>query len=178
MDDADHHEAPAGDGERRDDGLSRRHEWRRLEDQLAWYGQRSRACRRWHKGLRLVQVVFAAAIPVISLAELPWARWLTASLGALIAVLEAVEQINQFGPLWIQYRATAESLKHEKYLLLAGAGPYRELARAEALRLLAERVEERVSGEHARWVRASEQAVATPVVGQADARSRSGEDES
>lgn len=178
MDDADHHEALAGDGEQLDDGLSRRSEWRRLEDQLAWYGRRSRACRRWHKGLRLVQVVFAAAIPVISLAELPWARWLTASLGALIAVLEAVEQINQFGPLWIQYRATAESLKHEKYLLLAGAGPYRELARAEALRLLAERVEERVSGEHARWVRASEQAVATPVAGQVGTRSRPGEGES
>lgn len=166
MDDADRHETPAVDGDLPDDGLAQRHEWRRLEDQLAWYGRRSRGCRRWHKGLRLVQVTFAAAIPVISLADLSWARWLTATLGALIAVLEAVEQINQFGPLWIQYRATAESLKHEKFLLLAGAGPYRELARAEALRLLAERIEERVSREHARWVHTTAETVATPASGQ------------
>ncbi|APE31384.1 hypothetical protein BOX17_10750 [Halomonas aestuarii] len=155
MDDANRDEAPAIAGDLPD-------EWQRLEDQLAWYGRRSRDCRRWHKGVRLVQVVFAAAIPVISLADLLWARWLTATLGALIAVLEAFEQINQFGPLWIQYRSTAESLKHEKFLLLAGAGPYRDLARGEALRLLAERVEERVSREHARWVHATTETVATP----------------
>ncbi|WP_205738609.1 DUF4231 domain-containing protein [Halomonas heilongjiangensis] len=152
-----HRDSPAVDGLLPDDTLSRRAEWRRLEDQLAWYGQRSRYCRRWHKRLRLVQVTFAAAIPVLSLANPPLARWLTALLGASIAVLEATEQINQFGPLWIQYRATAEHLKHEKFLLLAAAGPYRDLDRAEALRLLAERVEEHVSSEHARWVRTSEQ---------------------
>lgn len=172
MDDADRNEASAVDGELPDDGLARRHEWRRLEDQLAWYGRRSRECRRRHKGLRVVQVVFAASIPLISLADLSWSRWLTATLGAMIAVLEAVEQINQFGPLWIQYRATAESLKHEKFLLLAGAGPYRELARGEALRLLAERVEERVSREHARWVHTTAETVAKPATGQSATRPR------
>jgi len=47
---------------------------------------------------------------------------------------------------------TTEQLKHEKYLFLAGSGPYRDLEIKEALRLLAERVEERVSTEHAKWV--------------------------
>ncbi|GGX89839.1 hypothetical protein GCM10007160_16550 [Litchfieldella qijiaojingensis] len=158
MDDADRRDSPATDGiaPDADAALRQRAEWRRLEEQLAWYSRRSGHCQRWHKGLRIVQVIFAASIPVISLADVPLARWLTASLGALIAVLEAVEQINQFGPLWIQYRSTAEHLKHEKYLFLAGAGPYRDIERAEALRLLAERVEEHVSREHARWVRTSE----------------------
>ncbi|MDN3523566.1 DUF4231 domain-containing protein [Halomonas ramblicola] len=142
-----------------DDALRQRAEWCRLEDQLTWYGERSRHCQRWHKGLRLVQVIFAAAIPVLSLADAPLARWMTAILGATIAVLEAVEQINQFGPLWVQYRATAEQLKHEKYLLLAAAGPYRDLDREEALRQLAERVEEQVSREHARWVRTAEKSL-------------------
>lgn len=154
-----HRDSPAVDGPLPDEALQRRAEWCRLEDQLAWYGQRSRFCRRWHKILRLVQVAFAATIPVLSLADPPLARWLTALLGASIAVLEATEQINQFGPLWIQYRATAEHLKHEKFLLLAAAGPYRDLSRAEALRLLAERVEEHVSSEHARWVRSAEKSL-------------------
>lgn len=152
-------DSPAVDGPQTDAALRQRPEWYRLEDQLAWYGRRSRYCRRWHKRLRLVQVVFAAAIPVLSLTDPPLARWLTAFLGASIAVLEATEQINQFGPLWIQYRGTAEQLKHEKFFLLAAAGPYRDLDRAEALRLLAERVEEQVSSEHARWVRTSEKSL-------------------
>ncbi|MCL7939709.1 DUF4231 domain-containing protein [Halomonas sp. ATCH28] len=154
-------EAPGAEGPQVAAALRERPEWQRLEDQLTWYGQRSRHCRRWHKRLRLLQVVFAATIPVLSMADSPLFRWLTAVLGASIAVLEAIEQINQFGPLWIQYRGTAEHLKHEKFLLLAGAGPYRDLERAEALRLLAERVEERVSSEHARWVRAAEKSVAS-----------------
>lgn len=152
-------DSSADDGLPTDAALRERPEWRRLEDQLAWYGRRSRHCRRWHKRLRLVQVIFAAAIPVLSLSNPPLARWLTAILGASIAVLEATEQINQFGPLWIQYRGTAEHLKHEKFLLLAAAGPYRDLDRAEALRLLAERVEEHVSSEHARWVRTTEKSL-------------------
>lgn len=153
-------EAPDDEGPRVAAALHERPEWQRLEDQLDWYGQRSRHCRRWHKRLRLLQVVFAATIPVLSMADSSLFRWLTAVLGASIAVLEAIEQINQFGPLWIQYRGTAEQLKHEKFLLLAGAGPYRDLERAEALCLLAERVEERVSSEHARWVRAAVKSVA------------------
>jgi hypothetical protein len=52
----------------------------------------------------------------------------------------------------VTYCATAEQLKHEKFLFLAKCGPYSGLKEAEALRLLAERVEERVSAEHAKWV--------------------------
>ena len=49
------------------------------------------------------------------------------------------------------YRATAERLKHEKFLFLSAAGPYRGLIVPDALILLAERVEEHVSTEHANW---------------------------
>jgi hypothetical protein len=43
-------------------------------------------------------------------------------------------------------------LKQEKYLFLALSGPYRDLKVGEALKLLAERIEEHTSAEHARWV--------------------------
>ena len=57
------------------------------------------------------------------------------------------------------YRSTAEALKHEKYLFLSSAGPY---AAADRLRLLAERVEDLVSQEHAKWTQGWEQAERRP----------------
>jgi hypothetical protein len=81
-----------------------------------------------------------------------WGRWITAILGASVAILEGLQQLGQYNNLWTSYRATAEQLKHEKFLFLAHSGPYRKLGQQDALSLLAERVEERVSTEHAKWV--------------------------
>lgn len=131
--------------------------WLRLEDQLAWYDAASGRNQSWYKRLRVTQVVLATAIPLISLIPQAWTRWASAVFGGAIAVLEAVQQLNHFGTLWIEYRSTAEHLKHEKFLFLSESGPYRDLDKQDAFRLLAERVEERVSTEHARWVRASEE---------------------
>lgn len=60
--------------------------------------------------------------------------------------------MNQYSILWVTYRATAERLKHEKFLFLSAAGPYKGLAEPERLITLAERVEEHVSTEHANWI--------------------------
>ena len=60
--------------------------------------------------------------------------------------------MNQYSSLWFTYRATAEKLKHEKALFLEKAGHYKELDDVEILNLLAERVEETVSTENAKWV--------------------------
>ena len=129
--------------------------WMRLEDQLAWYDGKSIWNQKWHKRLRLTQVVIASAIPIVALTQAGWSSWASAIFGASIAVLEAVQHLNQLGPLWIEYRATAEHLKHEKFLFLSQSGHYRDLEPKDALRLLAEQVEEHVSTEHARWIRTS-----------------------
>lgn len=129
--------------------------WLRLEDQLDWYDRKSRSNQTWYKVLKLTQIVLATSIPLFALSKESWAQGAMAILGAMIAILEAVQHLYQFNTLWIEYRATAESLKHEKYLFLAKAGPYRGLNIEEALALLAERVEEQVSKEHAQWVRGS-----------------------
>ncbi|XHO06371.1 hypothetical protein ACEQUB_03293 [Ralstonia syzygii] len=60
--------------------------------------------------------------------------------------------MNQYSTLWVTYRATAERLKHEQYLFLSSAGPYNKgLSEPDRLVVLAERVEEHVSTEHANW---------------------------
>lgn len=125
--------------------------WHRLEDQLSWYDSKSNHCQTWYKGLKFLQIALAVSIPVTSHLEPFLAKWLTSIAGALIAILEGVQHVNQYSTLWVMYRSTAEHLKHEKYLFLSAAGPYKGLANADRLVMLAERVEEHVSTEHANW---------------------------
>jgi hypothetical protein len=127
--------------------------WLRLAGELAWYDSRSQRNQHAYKRLKVTQLALAVLIPVLSVAAGEPARWLVALAGAAIALLEGVQQMNQHATLWVSYRATAEHLKHEKFLFLSAAGPYRDLAEAPRLVLLAERVEERVSSEQANWVR-------------------------
>lgn len=125
--------------------------WLRLDSQLRWYDTKSLHAQRWYKRLKLVQVALAILIPVMSLLPADCTKWATAISGTVIALLEAVQQMNQYSTLWVTYRSTAERLKHEKYLFLSAAGPYRALPEPERLIQLAERVEEHVSTEHANW---------------------------
>ena len=126
--------------------------WVRLEDQIGWYDRASVRSQGLYKWLKLLQVVLAVGIPIASHLEPEVAKWATSAAGALIAILEAIQHMNQYSTLWITYRSTAERLKHEKFLFLSVAGPYKGLGEAERLVALAERVEEHVSTEHANWI--------------------------
>jgi hypothetical protein len=117
--------------------------WERLEDQLHWYDTKSSSCQRSFKRAKLVQLVLSGAVPVLALVEVP--AVVTASVAAAVVVLEGLQQLNQWQANWILYRATAESLKHERYLYLAHAGPYRSWD--------SERV---LSQEHAKWAESRE----------------------
>jgi hypothetical protein len=120
--------------------------WERLEDELGWYDLKSVAAQRSYKRVKLVQIVAAAAIPVLAVADI--SRIWMAAAGALLVILESVQQLYQWQTNWVQYRSTAEALKHEKSLYLAHAGPY---AVADAQVVLAERIEGLISQEHAKW---------------------------
>ena len=121
--------------------------WARLQDQIGWYDAKSQLNQRWFKVLKVCQIVVAAAIPVGAAASAP--LWLIGGGGALIVVLEGLQQLQQYQQNWTTYRATCERLKHEEFLFLARAGPYVTAPKPEAL--LAERVEGLVSQEHAAW---------------------------
>jgi hypothetical protein len=125
--------------------------WTRLEEQISWYSRGARRNKRWYLRIKVVQIVSAAVIPVLAATSLP--TWVAGGLGALIVELESIQQLFQFHSNWTHYRSTSEALKHEKFLYLAHAGAYATAPHPEAL--LAERIENRVSQEHASW--ASEQ---------------------
>jgi hypothetical protein len=126
--------------------------WLRLNDQLDWYDEKSGDNQRRYKQIKVAQLILAGSIPVFALVDGLWGRWVTAILGASVVILEGLQQLGQYNNLWTSYRSTAEQLKHEKYLFLAKSGPYKGLKEEDALSLLAERVEEQVSTEHAKWV--------------------------
>ena len=133
-------------------GLSGDPTFDRLEDQIGWYDRRGRTNQRLFKLVKGVQLIAAAAIPVVATLDAHPA--IAAALGALIVVLEGFQQLNQYQQNWSAYRSTCEALKHEKYLFLAHAGPY--AGSGDGRPLLADRIEGLISQEHAKWVSARE----------------------
>jgi hypothetical protein len=121
----------------------------RLDQQIAWYDRRSSRNRLLFKCLKTMIIASAAAIPVLTTAGLPHGPSIAAGLGVMIAVLEGVQQLNQYQANWANYRMTAEALKHEKYFYLGRAGAYFKAENPHVL--LAERVEELITQEVAKW---------------------------
>jgi hypothetical protein len=138
----------------------------RLEDQINWYDKRSGYNQRMFKGLKTITIVVSLLIPLFAAfaaykgnIDGKLIALIAGVFGALITLLEATQQLNQYHSNWITYRSTAEALKHEKYLYLSNAGPYAAAENAKAL--LAERIESSVSQEHAKWASAQEQTTKT-----------------
>jgi hypothetical protein len=121
--------------------------WERLESQLGWYEEKSRRHKRWYQGLKVAQIVIAAGIPVVAAAGA--SATVAGALGAVIVILEGLQQLFRFQENWIAYRVTAEALKREKYLCLARAGDYAKADRPQAM--LVERVERIVTQESGAW---------------------------
>jgi hypothetical protein len=138
----------------------------RLEDQIRWYDERSAENQRRFKLFKAAQLLSAASIPVV--ATIGAHAGVPAALGAAVVVLEGFLQLNQYQQNWTAYRSTCEALKHEKYLFLAGAGPYAGARDGRAL--LADRIEGLISQEHAKWVSAREES--TPKLAGSDPQER------
>jgi len=135
--------------------------WHRLESQRTYYSSKAGSFQTTYKRIKLALIAISAAIPLAALAgdHAVW-KYVVALGGIAIAVMEGLLLLNQFGPLWIKYRATAESLKRERWLLLSRAGDYKGLPDGDALRLLAERVEVLLEVEHREWTQEQKQALA------------------
>jgi hypothetical protein len=129
----------------------------RLEDQIAWYDRKSAKAQRAYKRMKVVEILAAAVIPFLAGFHFPHVTLITGSLGVLITILEGLLHLNQYQQNWTNYRSTCEALRHEKFVYLAGAGPYASAPNPHAL--LAERIESLVSQEHAQWASVQQQQV-------------------
>ncbi len=122
----------------------------RLDNQLAWYSRKSQHNQKWFKRFRLVEIVSAALIPFLSGMgdRIPYFQWIIGILGVCIAIAAAITALFKYQENWIEYRTTAEQLKHEKYTYLTNAKPYDT---EDKFRLLVERVESLISKENSTW---------------------------
>ena len=97
----------------------------RVDDQLDWYGKKSTQNKQWFHRLQLLMLIAALSIPVLSLISGDMSmRIFIAFVGALTAIAAGAMSLCRFRDLWVDYRATAEILKNEKYLFMTGSFPY------------------------------------------------------
>jgi len=123
----------------------------RVDDQIAWYDEKSHTSQRSYKWLRVVEIIAAAAIPFLSgyiSAATPPIQIVVGFLGFLVAVIAGLIGLCQFQEKWINYRTTCESLRHEKYLFLTKTDPYDIDV---PFPLFVQRVESLISTENTRW---------------------------
>jgi uncharacterized protein DUF4231 len=122
----------------------------RVDGQIAWYGRKSEMNQRWFRIMRIVEIVAAASIPLLTgYTDLPPVKIVVGSLGLLIAVIAGVLGLYQFQELWTGYRTTCEALKQEKYLFLTNTEPYHQ---NDSFPLFVQRIENLIAKEHSNWI--------------------------
>ena len=121
----------------------------RVEHQLQWYSRRSADNKRWYNRLQLIILVSAVSVPVLALSSGDIRiRFLVALLGAVAALATGIISLYQFRDQWLDYRATAESMKVEKHLFLTRTEPYAE---SRAFGLFVQRIEAIINSENRSW---------------------------
>ena len=122
----------------------------RVDRQIDWYNRKSENNQQWFRLLRIVEIVAAAAIPLLAAYAdtITPIKLIVNGLGLLIAVITGVLDVYQFQELWTDYRTTYEALKQEKYLFLTRTPPYDQ---GDPFPLFVQRIENTISKEHANW---------------------------
>jgi hypothetical protein len=98
----------------------------------------------------MIEIVAAALIPALIAFGMkdPYSGAVSAALGILIAISAGAMGLFKFHENWVQYRGTAEQLKHEHFMYETQTGPY---AGADRYGALVERVESILMKENAAW---------------------------
>jgi len=136
--------------------LSEKEKWyieNRLIDQFNWYDRKSVLNQRRFKCLKTIEYIITGLIVFFSTLSASWsfARYITILLSIILAIISSLQSLNKYQENWLEYRTTAETLKHELFLYLSHAGPYKGLSNEEAFQKLVERVESLISEENTEW---------------------------
>ena len=128
----------------------------RLNDQIGWYDRKSTANQRWFKRLRFAEIVAATTIPFLSgfADKSSSIKIAIGALGVFVAVIASVLGLLQLQVRWMQYRATAELLRKEKFLFLTQTDPYNK---DDAFHLFVQRIEALLSKENIEWAQSDDE---------------------
>ncbi len=124
----------------------------RVQDQIAWYDQKSSWNQRQYKRLKLTVIILSVTIPFLTgLIEkfgLPLTI-LVGIMGVCIAIIEGLQSLYKYHDNWLEYRKAAELLKREQLLFNARSGPYKT---DFSLANLVERCENIMGLENQQWL--------------------------
>lgn len=98
--------------------------WKEYEAHFRWYDRAATRSRRAYAALKVASLTVAAAVPVVAALRAP--AGVTATLAAVVVVVEGILQMFQLQTNWISYRATAEALRQQAFLYAAQVDPYND----------------------------------------------------
>lgn len=128
----------------------------RVDDQITYYENAASRAKRWHIFYQVAIILLGLAVPVV--VNLPnevfpgnpkAIQIIVTVMSLMLASFTGIANFRKYGELWLTYRATEESLKHEKYLWLTDSGRYRNAS--ESFPEFVEQVEAIISSEHTRF---------------------------
>jgi hypothetical protein len=123
----------------------------RVDDQINWYEKKCAWHKKWFMRLKISETILALMVPFLTgyiTTENVSLKFLVGFIGLLVAAIANLITLFKFQEVWIEYRTTSEALKHEKYLYVTQAGPYKE---SNAFASFVERIEDLLNKENANW---------------------------
>jgi Protein of unknown function (DUF4231) len=115
-----------------------------LKGQREWYSKKAGRQKSWHLFYAITVIALGAVISCLQVLEMAAAlvRYVTAGLGAAVAVFRALDTLLHPGETWQGYRKASEGMKREYRLYTNNADAYTDTPNEDAAyRLLVERVE-------------------------------------
>lgn len=122
-----------------------------IESEITFYSHYASQQCICYRLCKIPALVAAATIPIFAL-HVDSSPVIAAGLGALIAVLESLQQLCRFHENWINAVATRDSLDRELQLFSSEAGLYASQERAKSAAVIfAERIAAIIEGEQSHW---------------------------
>ena len=123
----------------------------RVDDQIKWYDQKAKSCKRQYLAIQITETILASVIPLLSgHTSIPCVPFAVGVLGSVIAILGAVSKLLKLHENWIQYRSAYALLVYQKNLYLTGSSPY-SLSGDSIDNLFVLNVEQIISAENNQW---------------------------
>ena len=118
-----------------------------LKGQIAYFDKQSGIAKKRYQSMRVITILLAASIPIVAVFE--GSVVIAAVIGALIVVMESLQQLFQYHERWVGFRSAWNTLTREERLYRYGAGPYADTDDRE--QLLCERFEGIMESENLDW---------------------------
>ncbi|WP_195611353.1 DUF4231 domain-containing protein [[Clostridium] symbiosum] len=124
----------------------------RVDNQINWYDVKSKKAQKCYKIFQIIEIVLAAFIPLLAgySSKHSLIPIIMGSFGSVIAIIEAITKLYKFHENWIQYRATCELLRYQKYLYLTNSYPYNDKDETRD-NIFIKNIENIISAENNQW---------------------------